>query len=1428
MENSTLNGSQLISKRPRSNASVKDSENDLLEESCLLTQCLKKAGFLVKGEGSDNLLQCDQAVFLKKFIKDVSTDLTYPENIETMFATLSGWLDSAPLLAKLLSPTPTSPSCTTARSSLQESLLRLLLLCPQLQPRLLPRLLERLAEISLEEAGVPPGAQQSPVPRLILTAVRCLDRIEEPRGLADKMIEVLTASSRYHQVEVLASLPEMVPDQQHVVLFDCLKEMLEEREPLVAPILDCFSNLSLIDEKTSEIRNYVLKLLPTAALPDLPIMVDFLTSSLSRDTVRQMVPELRASLDLSARLSHARPSQRPGPRRRLDSGSLTVEKVVVDKLAALLSRDKEAAEAWLGALQAASVEEDSRALDLVMLVVIHTRAPHKRAVESLLRNKVRAGVFMGALIKDAFRYHIKSIGARFPALLDLSEVLLLSSEGVIVSFAREIYSHAFGHLDPFCQQEIVSDMVSKVGIGGGGDVTVAALGVLSQLAEERCDILAKYGIFISAVLDFMDRLELSQVKVIMSVLATVAWGTQTREGNLENDLVIIIKKQINSANNCLRRIGIVGAVSAIRAMILAHSSLDDSSIQPPTAESSRYSSENSKIGGPLISEAAELLNFVKTRTDNSAETGGLFLDELSSMLASVKSDETASTVLKLTRNVSEDFQAQFIDCSSTAEYRLGVCTGYALDTEQDSVEEPITLPIASLTLSSCGLVPSRGEETLSPSLAGRLLPNFKLLTLTADVKEEIDALLGCGIETFQDSVFAAFPTLSMEEKTVVLSFMFNTANWFLEILNSFAPTNPSDTECYKNKVLLRLQEHLNICETIKRLLKSYPTFRPPAVHFSEDLSPWNPPEQEKAKKGEDKIGNGKGKKTELTDRTLNATLHLVSQQVSGVAKTQAPTQSASMEAGSVGSLAGYKPFFRELDLGCLAVLGFQSITTESEGEWAEELSAPKFRPREFLFIVNDLLEKLDHCLDSGKKKGFPGKTKSLANVGFTHILSLPTVTVIENVIHHLGHIFSHLEDILGYFQRLASLNDGIVDAMDRTDSRCVLFNKCLRVGFKVVSTFFSWHGFLSAQNNDLLIRALVQIAERSDLELNNSSSLVRLIKATVHYLSKFAPNLLCVEVAGAHLDLVSCVSSLAGQAERPYSVVSALTRSYLGRDWRAPQGDKEKGAGLNKQVEGMLRVYLVYSKDIFASMELVCREGIEIVVAERVAVSQEFPFVTRGSLGIVYKVMLAQLSVEVRKTTFGITKDLEAQLEMWSKAIGCLSQLVACLKLWQNRLMLGAVLKHSRPFLDHFVRQGMPLVEKLFRRRREQCLGAIKELQQVTRYLQAVCIHSKIQQDVSLANNVPLLKRTLEILLYRNKAMLAANDCLEAFVFGNLKNKDLAGNVILSQETGEEDADEGSEDGDEGAESDVELGPGEEVYSSEAAGDASSIMSDVY
>ena len=74
--------------------------------------------------------------------------------------------------------------------TLQDSLLKLLLNIDDFQPPLVKLLLEKLAEISVVTEGQE-EQQETNVPRLILAALRWLDKLVDSAGLVEKMQEIV-------------------------------------------------------------------------------------------------------------------------------------------------------------------------------------------------------------------------------------------------------------------------------------------------------------------------------------------------------------------------------------------------------------------------------------------------------------------------------------------------------------------------------------------------------------------------------------------------------------------------------------------------------------------------------------------------------------------------------------------------------------------------------------------------------------------------------------------------------------------------------------------------------------------------------------------------------------------------------------------------------------------------------------------------------------------------------------------------------------------------------------------------------------------------------------------------------------------------------------------------------------------------------------
>lgn len=129
------------------------------------------------------------------------------------------------------------------------------------------------------------------------------------------------------------------------------------------------------------------------------------------------------------------------------------------------------------------------------------------------------------------------------------------------------------------------------------------------------------------------------------------------------------------------------------------------------------------------------------------------------------------------------------------------------------------------------------------------------------------------------------------------------------------------------------------------------------------------------------------------------------------------------------------------------------------------------------------------------------------------------------------------------------------------------------------------------------------------------------------------------------------------------------------------------------------------------------------------------------------------LGLDVTRKTLGVIKDLD----------------------------LFQYFQHSHLFLKIFLQYGMPMVEQCLKTSSERVINLLKSLQKTTRYLHYLCCTSKKIQNSSILAQIPFLRQTIETLLLKVQAALVANNCSLECNFGNLKNKDLEGEEILSQ-----------------------------------------------
>ena len=1280
------------------------------------------------------------------------------------------------VLLKALAPTKFGPEAVNSANHDPESLIRILLNVEQLQPQLSSWLLEKMAILTLEaddteELFACSQRDKNPkalIPKQILNHLRWLSFVANGEELTDKMIDILDATPDTVQVEIIECLPEIVEDRYHAKVADALEKKLQSdvSRKLTASILDTFTNLTLKKHVLKQLRADLLEsnTLGSAGKEELPIIVKFLLSGINPNDAAMEIDSLRENLNLDPdEIAHGQLSQivsqgipmtsQAAIRIRNRSGSTLTEKdtdvVVLDIIRVSLVCENKIADAWIRAID--NPAKGMKSLDILVLLVLYSLPNKKKAVESMFQRKIRRGELVEGLLKRSFQNHTTVMRSQFDTMKVIAEVLMRSHERPLNDFGIAMLREAFLNLDRFCQQEVIADLVTKI---GNSSLRGCALAALESLARLHPDKLVNYSLFVAGVLDHTATMELSEVRQIMAVMSTLAYHAPNSPNVLRDDLQMVTKKQLQSSgkNLHLKQMGVIGSVAMVRGMAKAIGKEANNSGNI-TSESSSSSSMDSR---PLFQQAVKVLELVKTTTRNMSFVAGLFFDELAGIFCQGNEGDPEldpGLVKWISEQLAEDFESEFISDINEEEAKNG---GKLEDTflplklqfglfdhelenalkenKGDDEEASIALNIGDIVFKSMGLGKGVSSSSRSSTASTRLIPHYRLLSKCVMLKNEgdvgeIDALLGCSIWLPSiDGVYSKFESLSNQEKNAACACLFISINWFRELLNSFAGSHvpEADIGVFKKNVLLRLKHILELQDVLARALMMNVTFTPPTMLHLVDTSSWQPPSMSAGGAFEAGKKGGKGKaggklKSKATKRKAGQDVTNVSQaSLARIGDTQASNQSnANVSVNEGGDDAEidpqinwslYAPFFRELDFDVFNILSYNVVTVGTLPEKSEEKKDPKLRPPELNFLLTDINAKLNHSLLSSKSKktAFPGKTNKLKDVGFTHLdNSLDVTSLVRKTIGLFDYILASLEEIADYFNRLAELNDGVLDAHGVFNERSAIMISCLDQGFMIFKRILSWKGFYEGGNEALLKKALLKFSERQGQ--TKSSKWDDILKAASEYFSKFTDNMVNLGCAHSCLEIFDALlQHCPGKDDNEFlpQQICKTAATFLKRDWLTPdKGNKEKGSKFNGHIEAMLTLLLMNAEEPMILIHDYLKDGLSKVATTKGSgdkvIAEEYPNLNKNNLTMHFRVLIsAFVSVASKKLNTSKKKDRldEDQLaKTWTEAFGVLEEFVNVVKAMSKpRNLLAPFLKHSKPFLESFLKHGMPLMDKRY------------------------------------------------------------------------------------------------------------------------------------
>ena len=212
---------------------------------------------------------------------------------------------------------------------------------------------------------------------------------------------------------------------------------------------------------------------------------------------------------------------------------------------------------------------------------------------------------------------------------------------------------------------------------------------------------------------------------------------------------VFVKKQLNSGISFHRRMGVVGTVICVRAMIQASSS-DEDSWEDSIAESSR---EDVPTG--LLAEAHELISSAQRRTQFDPELAGLLLDEL----CFLTDDKTCTDFIKeMTAGLLKVIETNYVEEVEEIDnnqFSLPMISEMGLDDEDNR----FCVVFAKKVLACSGDVSLSSDYKKKMTNLSKLIPTLRLFTksrrLSSDDKNplrDVDALLGCCLLMFPRDV----------------------------------------------------------------------------------------------------------------------------------------------------------------------------------------------------------------------------------------------------------------------------------------------------------------------------------------------------------------------------------------------------------------------------------------------------------------------------------------------------------------------------------------------------------------------------------------------------------------------------------------------------------------------------------------------------
>lgn len=448
-----------------------------------------------------------------------------------------------------------------------------------------------------------------------------------------------------------------------------------------------------------------------------------------------------------------------------------------------------------------------------------------------------------------------------------------------------------------------------------------------------------------------------------------------------------------------------------------------------------------------------------------------------------------------------------------------------------------------------------------------------------------------------------------------------------------------------------------------------------------------------------------------------------------------------------------KPDFRELDTDLIIILKYSLNFTDTTTETTIYISV-------FRYVLADIVTKLG--LIVGNK-----------NLGMSNLNEINPANLIADCVKFAPRIFANFKEISAEIGKLfdrAERQDDHVD-LYTGDANMLKTSFCLCLEYFML--LFSWKGFVN--NHGLLRDCLKALIE----EETSSQSIMFYSRHVANKFVLTADQCLHLQPAVFLIKVIEALYNINAENTEIKKKIAAVSGKFLNKKWYNTRGDLDNGKNTNENLDVLIKAYL-------DGANIKTISGIVSTLQKQISTLQRkedhlemLESINKSNFHIFYRNLchftLERVKIEVASLTN------KQHLILWRTTAILMQGLVDIAKDQDAKANYIAFLQKSNGILKVFLSHGVPILEIMLKSKTDEVVEIFKTLQTTTRFLHHLCCTSKLVKDGSIVAHIPKFKVTLETLIYRVKAALVANDCTEAFWMGNLKNKNLDGQEILTQ-----------------------------------------------